>query len=555
MKAWQETRKRGFEGLKEFTDLAYEFAQDYLKQHTVCARTPEHKLEAAAAMLNTLGEDRINEARVSKLCERDPGLMDIIVLQLDLETGTSTVGDQTKTALTARCRELAEEVIRERTKEAVAGPDETKPMQGFDLSSDLLRKMKELQRGEKQPLRELWDPDTKTYIYDEEAMADVIIQARQAVELVHAEPEIHEESEDGDSEEEDDADIGSDLLRDWRVDFSDCRTKLTRHEVVTILLDTPTNKAAGPDGIPGEILKRYNWELSEVFMEAWEELTESSAGDTTQAFQELIEEMLGRKKWHAAQKVPGANRTEKLRDIDVGNTVRRTIATMLATVLRDVCSREIHEAQQAFLPSRNIMKNTTLLLRTYGDARTASDGWEGEAENREDIPLLLLLLDCSKGYNRMLRQWIIRCLKRAKTPPKIIRLVKRLMINIPILFLNGSEYGTAETDSGLSQGCIAACLLYIIGVDPLIAKLAARKQQHNPQPDTDTDDDGTPRHRPPRSLTPPANVGDSRAHAPAALGGGPDRGILGTPAHQRNTQNPHCHATLSHLSHTRLTRA
>ena len=316
------------------------------------------------------------------------------------------------------------------------------------------------------------------------------------------------------------------------MDFSDCRTKLTRHEVVTILLDTPANKAAGPDGIPGEILKRYNWELSEVFMEAWEELTESSAGDTTQAFQELIEEMLGRKKWHAAQKVPGANRTEKLRDIDVGNTVRRTIATMLATVLRDVCSREIHEAQQAFLPSRNIMKNTTLLLRTYGDARTASDGGGRDAENREDIPLLLLLLDCSKGYNRMLRKWIIRCLKRAKTPPKIIRLVKILMINIPILFLNGSEYGTAETDSGLSQGCIAACLLYIIGVDPLIAKLAARKQQHNPSPDTDTDDDGTPRHRPPRSLTPPANVGDSRAHAPAALGGGPDREILGTPARE-----------------------
>ena len=192
VKAWQETRKRGFEGLKEFTDLAYAFAQDYLKQHTVRARTPEHQLEVAAAMLNTLGADRINEARVSRLCERDPGLMDIIVLKLDLETGKSTVGDQTKAAITARCRELAEEVIRERTKEAVAGPDETKPMQGFDLSSDLLRKMKELQRGEKQPLRDLWDPDTKTYIYDEEAMADVIIQARQAVELVHAEPDIHE---------------------------------------------------------------------------------------------------------------------------------------------------------------------------------------------------------------------------------------------------------------------------------------------------------------------------------------------------------------------------
>ena len=49
------------------------------------------------------------------------------------------------------------------------------------------------------------------------------------------------------------------------------------------------------------------------------------------------------------------------------------------------------------------------------------------------------------------------------------------LVNLPILMLNGNQKGVLETDSGLSQGCVAACMLYIIAVDPLINKLAKRK--------------------------------------------------------------------------------
>ena len=57
----------------------------------------------------------------------------------------------------------------------------------------------------------------------------------------------------------------------------------------------------------------------------------------------------------------------------------------------------------------------------------------------------------------------------------IIHITKALLVNLPILMLNGNEKGILETDSGLSQGCVAACMLYIIAVDPLINKLAKRK--------------------------------------------------------------------------------
>ena len=79
---------------------------------------------------------------------------------------------------------------------------------------------------------------------------------------------------------------------------------------------------------------------------------------------------MGRKTWLALPKVEGANRTAKLRDVDLGNTSRRILAKMLYNVLHEVGVTELHEAQQAFLQSRDILNNTTELLRIFGDAAT-----------------------------------------------------------------------------------------------------------------------------------------------------------------------------------------
>ena len=87
----------------------------------------------------------------------------------------------------------------------------------------------------------------------------------------------------------------------------------------------------------------------------------------------------------------------------------------------------------------------------------------------------------------MKRDWIIRCMEKAGFPTHIINITKALLVNLPIPMLNGNEKGIIETDSGLSQGCVAACILYIIAVDPLINKLAKRKSavpgtQHAEEP-------------------------------------------------------------------------
>ena len=97
-----------------------------------------------------------------------------------------------------------------------------------------------------------------------------------------------------------------------------------------------------------------------------------------------MEEVLGRKAWLAIPKIEGANRTEKLRDIDLGNTCRRVLTRMLYDILHEVGVHELHDAQQAFLRSRDILQNTTKLLRFFGDAVAENEEKKGEGGNEKN---------------------------------------------------------------------------------------------------------------------------------------------------------------------------
>ena len=86
----------------------------------------------------------------------------------------------------------------------------------------------------------------------------------------------------------------------------------------------------------------------------------------------------------------------------------------------------------------------------------------------DDDPYLLLALDCSKGYNRMDHIRLQRCLRAASNPPEILALVECLLVNMPVLNLKGVEFAPLHLASGLTRGCPASCMLYIIAVDPLL---------------------------------------------------------------------------------------
>ena len=302
--------------------------------------------------------------------------------------------------------------------------------------------LKRLERGVPLAVHELWDAHNGNFVDGTASMAKLIQDAAQDWQGRVTSSLLH----------------GQNLLDQWRANFSQCRVSVERHEIANIILDSPNGKKPGPDGLPAAFLKRYRHQLATIFQEAWIELASGCAPIDHGRV------CLGFKKWIVVPKMEGANTIDILRDLELGNEVRKVLARMLFKVLDEVCQHESHglcHAQQAFVKGRDIIRNTTMLCRNFWIAH------EQAAEG--DDPHLLLALDCSKGYNRMDHSWLQRCLRQASTPPEILAplLNQSLLINMPVLILDGVEFGPLVLASGLTQGCPTSCMLYIIGVDPL----------------------------------------------------------------------------------------
>ena len=54
---------------------------------------------------------------------------------------------------------------------------------------------------------------------------------------------------------------------------------------------------------------------------------------------------------------------------------------------------------------------------------------------------------------------------------EILAIAESLLINMPVLILEGVEFSPLVLASDLTQGCPASCMLYIIGVDHLPSSL------------------------------------------------------------------------------------
>ena len=84
---------------------------------------------------------------------------------------------------------------------------------------------------------------------------------------------------------------------------------------------------------------------------------------------------------------------------------------------------------------------------------------------------LLLMLDCTKGFNLLDRAWVRRCLRAAKVPLPLQNAIDAMMEGEAVLVLDGKEAGAAQLATGLPQGCPLSCFIYILCVDPLLKAL------------------------------------------------------------------------------------
>ena len=449
--AWFLGRARGLDAVESFVDEVYKFSTDFMRTNIIQAETPEHKLDTTLAVTRLLRGESLDEARLGRLLSVHPELKQIVVLDVDAANpGRTSVSEEVFEQLKGHCRALASEIVAERASNPDATPPdaESQPpagsLKGRSSDSSMVTRLKALKQGKRLSVESVWDESSNAYVSDVGGMADVFVRAareRQGVDA--ADPQA-----------------GTELLEDWAADFSMCRTRPSRNEVETIIRDSPTGKRPGPDGVPSEVFRRFANQLAEVFLEVWDELAHDD-------FDDRMFRVLGLKTWMLLPKMEGANRVDKFRDLELGNESRKIVARMLNGVLDEVCARQgtgLSAAQQAFVKGRDIVRNTFEMLRVFWDSVDTG-------ASHED-PLLMLLLDCSKGYNRMSRQWVRKVLEKAGLPRGLIKLVDNLMVSISVLMINGEEHAPLELLTGLTQGCPASCFLFIIAVDPLLQALS-----------------------------------------------------------------------------------
>ena len=151
--------------------------------------------------------------------------------------------------------------------------------------------------------------------------------------------------------------------------------------------------------------------------------------------------------WILAPKVDNAKTLDKLRDIELPNEIRKVFERMLALLLDEVCQIQLNKAQQGFISGREITRNTIKMLNAFATAKE-----EAEKNPAFEKLSLLLLADCSKGFNNSDPKWLNECLEAAKTPSDILNVVDAFSLNEPILSLDGIEFDPVRLISGLCQG-------------------------------------------------------------------------------------------------------
>jgi len=358
--------------------------------------------------------------------------------------GECWIEESTILALRRHVQALAEELHAEETErrveEATAGEEHPHVEAGTGGQVSQMRTLKDPPRH---PLTELWDEAGQDYTEDEDRMAEILLDAALSRQGANA---VQEEST-----------AGQGLLDGWGVSMAECRTSLQDTEVLAILRGGKKGKRPGPDGVPAAVFHRYASQLVPLFQEAWQELLVGPV---------RCPEILGRRTWVIAPKEAGARTVARLRDIEICSEARKALARMATTVLDEVMRTHTSKAQGAFLTGRDIMQNNVTIHTAFREAMqsAAEDG-------RVESLALLLLLDCSKGYNMMQWSWIKRVCTAAGLPAGITKLILAMLEGEVALLLRGREAGHAEYHSGLAQGCPLSCFIFILCVDPFLVAL------------------------------------------------------------------------------------
>ena len=239
--------------------------------------------------------------------------------------------------------------------------------------------------------------------------------------------------------------VKMDPIDDNMVDLTN--SKLTPDELLKTLKDC-ADSAPGPDGIPYSLIKMTWKHFGKILIDSWEFalLSGSLAPSHENSYLRLL---------------PKDGKDPKLlknwRPITLSNCDFKLITKTLSWRLAEAVDKAISPNQTAYMKDRQISDNLNTLLYTL--------------EQNGDLEGMIVSLDAEKAFDSI-EHWYIRETLKKIGLNDFVETFNILYKNQRVdIILNGIRAGNYTIKNGVKQGDALSCILFILGVEPLLRNI------------------------------------------------------------------------------------
>ena len=235
-------------------------------------------------------------------------------------------------------------------------------------------------------------------------------------------------------------------------------TDITEADIVRQIEHLPLRKAAGADGLKGELFRQSPKLWAKVLLPVFQNLLHRDAV-LPKSFKESVIILLHKK---------GCTlQPENYRPIALLNVMAKLLSNVHCARLRRVLTKVIPDEQTGFVPGRSISENIILL----GNAI--------HYDKQHHQTAIILALDFAKAYDRIQWHVMIAILKKIGFGPRFLNIINVMYKNRSAqLSINGDLTPPFPIERGVLQGDPLSPALFILACSPLYVKLNEERNQH-----------------------------------------------------------------------------
>ncbi|KAJ1136101.1 hypothetical protein NDU88_002519 [Pleurodeles waltl] len=232
---------------------------------------------------------------------------------------------------------------------------------------------------------------------------------------------------------------------------------ITLGELNKALEQLPRNKVPGTDGLPSEYYSTFATHLNTYLLKIFEEAEVN--GNLPPSMREAMIVVLPK---------PGRDPTDvrSYRPLSLLNLDCKILGKILANRLAPYMHILVHEDQNGFIPKRSTFLNIRRLLSVMGDSLPTA------------LEEAVISLDIEKAFDTLEWDFLFATMQLLGLGPKFINWVRILYTAPQARVKTGGVVSDAfSICRGTRQGCPLSPLLFALAMEPLAARVRAKKEE------------------------------------------------------------------------------